>query len=451
MYRESGVVLDDSKRTMVEGRLHKRLLQSGCPTWRAYLSFAQRPGSAELTELVNCLTTNKTSFFRESHHFDVLRSFLKKCKAAGQRKIRIWSSACSSGQEPYTMAMVAREELGDFAVWDLRILASDIDTNILAKAENGIYTSEQLGDLPPAQRCYFEPLPDGTHRIVDELREVITFRRINLIERPWPIRTSFDIVFCRNVMIYFDRPTQRGIIEAQCGLLKKEGLYFAGHSENLVWLADILAPVGGTVYRNKLTPRGGTGSDAPPNSEKALPSVPPAVKRVPITIGGVHATRAPCLITTVLGSCVAVCLYDPETGVGGMNHFMLVEPPKGTTPREDPLPARFGTHAMSQLVNAVIAHGGVKERLVAKVFGAAHVLSGMDAQVPEDNAAFVLRYLSAEKIPVVAQRLGGDSPMLLHFDLGTGRALVRLIEKDERERVRSEEEAVCARLRAEAS
>jgi chemotaxis protein methyltransferase CheR len=217
--------------------------------------------------MINCITTNKTSFFRESHHFDLLRNLLlhplQLRAAAGQpRRLRIWSAACSTGQEPYSIAIVIRDTITSPAAWDIKILASDIDTDVLARAERGIYETEDLDAMPPALRSrhFLRGTKDcaGLVSVKPELRRLVHFRRVNFVDPSWPVRGKFDAIFCRNVLIYFDRPTQYRLLSRLAGFLKPEGFLFVGHSENLHWFRDLLIPVDNSVYRietaNRPTP-----------------------------------------------------------------------------------------------------------------------------------------------------------------------------------------------------
>ena len=175
---------------------------------------------------------------------------------------------------------------------------------------------------------------------------MIAFRRLNLVAEPWPIRTTFDCIFCRNVVIYFDRPTQQRLFGRLADHLNPDGCLFVGHSENLHTATDRFVPLGNTIYRSKAS----TGADEPETAT--------------IAVGDVFASARPACVTTLLGSCVAACLFDPESRVGGMNHFML---PDGVGGGADS--ARFGVHAMELLIDAILARGGDRSRLQAKIFG----------------------------------------------------------------------------------
>ncbi len=255
--RETGICLKDSKRMLVQARLAKRLRSLGFASYGEYFDYVSQPANGdERVELVNCITTNKTDFFRENHHFEflakqVIRQTGLRPAKGGLRRLRLWSAGCSTGEEPYSMAITILETLGSIGGWDIKILASDIDTGVLAKAEAGIYEAERLSSIPEAAlRKYFRPVDGGERYAVKEnLKELIGFRRINFADAAWPVRTRFDAIFCRNVIIYFDRPTQQRLLERLTAYLEPSGYLVMGHSENLYWVNDLLVSQGNTIYQ----------------------------------------------------------------------------------------------------------------------------------------------------------------------------------------------------------
>jgi chemotaxis protein methyltransferase CheR len=258
--KEAGISLTGAKRQLVTSRLAKRLRYFGFTTFAQYHHYlkTQDPGGEERREMINCLTTNKTDFFRENHHFAFLREQLlpevrERALHGAPRRLRIWSAACSSGEEPYSIAATVREAWNPLLGWDVKILASDIDTDMLRKGEEGIYPLERFAGVPDAikHRYFLRGKGEwGTSlRARPELRDLIVFRRINLIEDPWPIRTRFDAIFCRNVIIYFNRATQQRLFARLANYLKEDGYLFVGHSESLHWLSDVFVPLRGTIYR----------------------------------------------------------------------------------------------------------------------------------------------------------------------------------------------------------
>jgi chemotaxis protein methyltransferase CheR len=249
IYERAGISLAPIKRDMVYSRLARRVRALGLDSFAAYLQFLLSASGEEEWELfVNSLTTNLTSFFREAHHFDILQRHLVELKP---RPIRIWCSAASTGEEPYTLAITACEAFGSMTP-PVEIVASDIDTNVLAKAQRGVYPFERVERLSPERlRHYFlkgTGAQAGMVRMRPELQKLITFTRVNLLDARYPINGPFDVMFCRNVMIYFDKPTQYEILKKFVPLLKPDGLLFAGHSESFLHAADLFHSLGRTVY-----------------------------------------------------------------------------------------------------------------------------------------------------------------------------------------------------------
>jgi len=248
-----GISLADSKRELVYGRLVRRLRHLGLGSFAEYLACLESGAETELEQFCNAITTNLTAFFRERHHFeflarDVLPALLRR--NAATRRIRIWSAGCSTGEEPYSIAMVVREALGDLAGWDLRILATDVDSNVLAHAAAGVYEAERFERIEAARRDrWFSPVAAGKrHEAGAALKSLIAFRRLNFIE-PWPMRGPFDVIFCRNVIIYFDKSTQRDIV-GRMAALQRDGDYLVlGHSESLLNVSDRYGLEGRTIHR----------------------------------------------------------------------------------------------------------------------------------------------------------------------------------------------------------
>jgi chemotaxis protein methyltransferase CheR len=461
--------------------------------------------------MINCVTTNKTDFYREPHHFRFLQQQViptAQARNIGARRLRIWSAGCSTGEEPYTIALAVADALGPrLKSWDVRILASDIDTKVLETAAAGTYPADRIEVVPDHLReRYFSPSSSspGAWDIDDSLRRMITFRRINFADPRWPINTQFDLIFCRNVIIYFDRDTQAVLFERFAQLLKKDGHLVIGHSETLSWLTGTFAQVRGvpTVYRlataadGDLRPpsvvaaqaeatQAAAGADAPGVAPRpALVSpvrsadvAPPASRlarlesrlgprpvkqpkvaadrrlahgaiesaaHMPHThiihVGGVFASREPAVVRTILGSCVAACLYDPETRIGGMNHFLL---PEGHDKEHDAREStRYGVHAMEVLINELMHRGADRRRLRAKAFGASeaikHVVLSREVQLR--NANFITQFLEVEGIPLERSLLGGPRPLEVLFATDSGRAFVRELALPSVERLAQDED-----------
>jgi len=248
IYDHAGISLSDAKRDLVYSRLARRLRANGITVFSQYLNFLDG-NEQEWEAFVNSLTTNLTSFFRENHHFPLLAEHIKRIQH--RKPIEIWCSAASTGEEPYSMAMTMVDLFGSFKP-PVHILATDIDTNVLKKAEAGVYTEDRIEKLPPdlVKRFFLRGTGnnEGMVRVRQELRDMITFRQLNLLDKTWPIRGPIEAIFCRNVMIYFDKQTQLNILKKFIPVLRSDGLLFAGHSESFHHASDLFKMRGRTVY-----------------------------------------------------------------------------------------------------------------------------------------------------------------------------------------------------------
>jgi len=264
----AGIALTQAKRDMVYVRLSRRLRALGLKRFADYLARV-RSDARELEAFINALTTNLTYFFREPHHFEHLRTWL------GQRsEARLWSAGCASGEEAYSIAMTACEAWGRLDP-PVEIFATDLDTQVLEEGRRGIYAAERLEAIDPGLRSrYFVPLADGRWQIRAELRALVRFDRLNFVENPWPVQGPFDAIFCRNVLIYFARHTQRMILERFVPLLQPGGYLYLGHSENLLYASEAFEPLGRTIYRRKAD-----GELAAVSRERRIGSQPEAVAR----------------------------------------------------------------------------------------------------------------------------------------------------------------------------
>ncbi|MEP2946372.1 MAG: protein-glutamate O-methyltransferase [Lentilitoribacter sp.] len=237
IYADAGIFLNESKASLVYSRLSKRLRKIGLSSFRDYCELVgSERGAEERREMLSQLTTNFTKFYRERHHFehlasDVLPALISRAKAGG--RVRIWSSACSLGHEPYSLAMTILSMFPDAAKYDFRLLASDIDPKVVASASEGIYTTDAIEPVGQQFRNeYFNDLGHGKFQVKDQVKELISFRELNLIAN-WPFKGKFDVIFCRNVVIYFDDPTQAKIWQRYADVLLKDGYLYIGHSERL--------------------------------------------------------------------------------------------------------------------------------------------------------------------------------------------------------------------------
>ncbi len=233
IYDHAGISLNASKQELVYSRLSRRLRATGIKTFGEYLKLLEQNDAREWEAFANSLTTNLTSFFREHHHFPLLAEQLKKIGNA--HPIVIWCSASSTGEEPYSIAMTAVDAFNSFTP-PVKIIATDLDTNVLDTARQGMYALDRVEKLDEAQlkRFFFKGTgaQQGFVKVRPELQNMITFRKLNLLDASWPIREKVDVIFCRNVMIYFDKDTQLAILKKMAPLLRADGLLYAGHSEN---------------------------------------------------------------------------------------------------------------------------------------------------------------------------------------------------------------------------
>lgn len=237
IYADAGIFLNESKASLVYSRLSKRLRKIGLKSFQDYCELvSSERGANERREMLSQLTTNFTKFYREQHHFDhladdVLPELIKRAKSGG--RVRIWSSACSLGHEPYSIAMTVLSKFPDAKQYDFRILASDIDPKVVKSASEGIYTSDAIAPVPvEMKREYFQTLERGQFQVAQKVKDLISFRELNLIGS-WPFKGKFDVIFCRNVVIYFDDETQSRIWQRYADVIMRDGLLYIGHSERL--------------------------------------------------------------------------------------------------------------------------------------------------------------------------------------------------------------------------
>lgn len=501
VHRVTGIALSESKRVMLASRLATRLRKLSLPDFVAYRAHLATPQGleSERQSLINAVTTNKTGFFREGHQFDyiaqnIVPRAVARSREAGSNELVIWSAACSTGQEPWTIMMVLAETLPSFERWTIRLLATDIDTQVLERASTAVYSGADLDGVSPARlERHFESVKGqpGAYRIKDSLRRGVTFRPLNFIDDRWPIKSRFDFIMCRNASIYFDGPTQSKLFNRLADLLIPSGWLFVGHAEVLHFMGERLTASQGGIYQLRSAGAGGAPRPLPPpvgsapvmapvqplapapppsaipafaalpSASAPRPSAPrasaprasaprPSAPRassprpssprasapaasaglecVTINVGETHTSAEPIEIKTLLGSCVAACLYDPVARIGGMNHFLL--PHTSSTHELDR--QRFGVHAMETLINGLMRAGADRRRLQAKIFGGGNVLGSVTRRptVGEQNAAFAREFLAKEGIELVAESLGGNTGVEVRFHPHTGKVFVRPISRD---------------------
>ena len=249
-YRLTGIKLTNHKKNMIYGRLARRMRKLNLKRFDEYCKIIQHDTSPEIVEFVNSITTNLTSFFREGHHFDFLENelFPRLIKEnASSRRIRIWSAGCSTGEEPYSIAMVINS-VSAIKNWDVKILATDLDSDVVMRASEGVYNLDRIESIPQKYKNNFQYEKESEFvKIKPEIRQLITFKQLNLLHR-WPMKGPFDFIFCRNVVIYFDKETQKVLFERYAELLKDDGHLFIGHSESLHNVTDKFKGVGRTIY-----------------------------------------------------------------------------------------------------------------------------------------------------------------------------------------------------------
>jgi len=251
IYDRTGIVVGENKRNLVYSRLARRIRALRLSSFHDYCKLLESPeGDAELPEALNAVTTNLTKFFRENHHFDHLRQeVLPHLFNSKRGRIRAWSAGCSSGQEPFSVAMTVSDTVENLNQYDFKILATDLDSNMIAKCRAGTYADRETETVPTAtKKKYLVPDGQGSATFKPEIQRLITFNQLNLL-KPWPMKGPFDFIFFRNVVIYFDLDTQRDILGRMWSLLSDDGYLYVGHSENLSRVTDRFALIGRTIYR----------------------------------------------------------------------------------------------------------------------------------------------------------------------------------------------------------
>ncbi|MFP4355086.1 MAG: CheR family methyltransferase [Phycisphaerae bacterium] len=249
----AGINLHEGKKELVKARLSKRMRQLGLKSFQEYIDYVAEKQDAEITTMLDILSTNLTYFFREPQHLEHLREeVIPEVTKTNTRRLRIWSAGCSSGEEPYSIAMILNEAIPTLGQWDAAILATDLSTRVLQTASMGIYREERFRELPRHLISkYFDQVqakPERVFKAGNKLRKLIHFARLNLMEA-WPMKGPFDVIFCRNVMIYFDKPTQERLVNRYLDLLKPGGLLFLGHSESLTGINHKFRYVKPATYR----------------------------------------------------------------------------------------------------------------------------------------------------------------------------------------------------------
>lgn len=257
-YHHAGITLKAGKESLVSSRVRRRTVVLKLSGPEAYLDFLEQDGTGrEIVHFLDAISTNVTSFFRESEHFQMLAERFAEKRREGVRRLRFWSAASSSGEEPYTLAMIAQEVLGDEVDW--RILGTDISTQVLTRAHNGVYAEPTVEPVPPQLRQKYlvrsqeDPRSEPLYQVSDKLRQKLVFRRLNLSQPPFPMQGPFDVILCRNVMIYFDDRVRTGIVREAHRLLAPGGLFITSHTETLATIPHPLETIKPSIYRRRAT------------------------------------------------------------------------------------------------------------------------------------------------------------------------------------------------------
>lgn len=250
IYKKSGITLNADKKTLLASRIQKRLRSLNLADESSYLEIIETDASGdELTELIDAISTNTTYFWREAEHFEALAKIFEAWKKEGKTKIRIWCAASSTGEEPYTLAMEVLEHLNTKC--DVKILATDVSTKVLRIAQNGVYSAQAVSKLPAEKRSrFFRQFSDNNKLVVsDEIRKLVLFKQLNLVNFPYPLKGPIDIIFCRNVMIYFDLATRQKLVDEFSRLLAPGGLLFLSLSESLIGIQHAFSKDGTSIYK----------------------------------------------------------------------------------------------------------------------------------------------------------------------------------------------------------
>ena len=366
---ELGIKMPETKKTMLQARLQKRLWKLGITSFDDYCDylFSHEGMENELQHMIDVVTTNKTEFFREPKHFEylaerVLPELIQRNGCKDQ--FIVWCAGCSTGEEPYSLAMVLNEFAIQNPEFRFLILATDISSKVLEKAKLGIYDEELINSIPNQIRKKYllrsKEKGKGLVRIAPELRALIRFRRLNFMDRNFGLRELIDIVFCRNVIIYFDRPTQEGVLGRICRHLKPGGYLFTGHSETLNGMKLPLTPVSHTVYKH---------IDSEEKNHKELPVV--YLKPAELCI-----TDKPSIVRTVLGSCLAITMFHPHRRISAICHALLPQPEQHSA--EDGAPTnrlKYVNSVIPEMLAKLHEYGIEPDEIEVKMFGGADMLT----------------------------------------------------------------------------
>lgn len=422
---ELGIKMPDTKKTMLQARLQKRLWKLEMSSFDDYCDylFSHEGMERELQHMINVVTTNKTEFFREPKHYEYLAeqalpNLLRHHDPT--EMFTVWCAGCSTGEEPYSLAMVLQEFAERHTDFQFLILATDISSRVLEQARLGIYDEDRIESVPMAFRKKYllrsKSNTKGLVRVVPELRARIRFRRLNFMDRNFGLREHMDIVFCRNVIIYFDRPTQESVLSRICSYLKPGGYLFTGHSETLNGMRLPLTPVSHTVYRHV---------EPSENQEKELPMfyLKPAE---------LYITDKPCVVRTVLGSCLAITLFHQQRHLAAICHALLPEPDLHDAETGAAIKAsKYVKLVIPEMLAKLREYGIEPQELEVKMFGGADMLrSGADIgtrkpQIGRLNVLKARALLDAQGLSIRVTDVGGNQGRKIFFYTHTGEVLLK--------------------------
>ncbi len=428
IHTELGIKMPDTKKTMLQARLQKRLWKLEMSSFDDYCDylFSHEGMEYELQHMINVVTTNKTEFFREPKHYDYLaeQALPKLIEQRGSQDVfTVWCAGSSTGEEPYSLAMVLNEFAERYADFQYLILATDISSRVLDHAKVGIYDEERAESVPMTLRKKYllrsKSNDTGLVRVVPELRSRIRFRRLNFMDRNFGLREQMDIVFCRNVIIYFDRPTQEGVLNRICSYLKPGGYLFTGHSETLNGMKLPLSPVSHTVYRH---------IDASRQGHKELPIV--YLKPAEICI-----TDTPSVVRTVLGSCLAITMFHSRLNISAICHALLPEPDVQDADNDaPPNTLKYITLVIPEMLARLKEYGIALEELEVKMFGGADLLTNRKERNVNQQPVGRLNVLKAHAVlesyglTVRGSDVGGNLGRKIFLYTHTGEVLLKRLK-----------------------
>ncbi|MDY0091911.1 MAG: CheR family methyltransferase [Candidatus Vecturithrix sp.] len=422
---EVGIKMPPVKKTMLQARLQKRLWKVGISTFDDYYQYVFSPEGRELElpNMIDVVTTNKTDFFREPKHFEILTQRILPellAREGAERQIMIWCAGCSTGEEPYSLAMVLHDYAQQVRRFDFLILATDISNKVLEKARLGIYEEEMSIPIPALfrKRYLLKSKDDNKKivRVVPEIRSLVKFRKLNLIRPDFGFRENMDIIFCRNVIIYFNRSIQEQVIGRICSYLNPGGYLFTGHSETLNGMKLPVKTVAHTVYQREM--------DVPLAEQLPIITLKPAEMFV---------SERPTIVRTVLGSCVAVTMFDSQHGVAAICHALLPESDTLSTHEEEkPNSYKYVDSVIPLMLKKLRNYGANPQDLEVKLFGGADMLGARTGKigfqsVGKLNIEAVIQAIQSHGLRLKTSDVGGVFGRKILFYTHTGEVLLKRI------------------------